>query len=467
MNLRSLRLAAGLKQVDVALHLEVRTSTLSRWERGFEMPSEPSLRQIAALYSTSPDELRTSQAQYMATVTPGEGYTTRPANENSHFPRAVEPRHGEFRVLDLFCGSGGFSYGFEQTGEFAVTEGIDLLSDRVETFRANHPKAHVIVGDIREYPIERLDAEALSPDVIIGGPPCQGFSSIRPFRSLTEGDGRNNLYEQFALIVAELRPRWFVLENVLGMLTNRRGESLRELLVAFRAAGYSVDWQVVNAAHFGLPQNRERLLVVGNHENKVFEWPLLTHETNYRSMAGHRARRLTPDPIFSGWLRPAITVMEAIHDLPEVKAGESANWYRDDVVATAYERKLRGASQELTLHQATAHTRRMLDIIAQAGSNRAVLPDGLTSSGFSSSYSRLDPDRPSVTLTVNFVHPASNKCIHPFQDRALTPREGARLQGFPDSFEFCGTRTHIVKQIGNAVPPILGRVIAEGIAAQW
>src|SRR5207247_5133851 len=122
---------------------------------------------------------------------------------------------------------------------------------------------------------------------------------------------------------------------------------------------------------------------------------------------------------------------------------------------------------KLTLHESTAHTPRMLEIIRKAGSNRAALPAGMTSSGFSTCYSRMEPDRPSVTLTVNFVHPASNKCIHPFQDRALTPREGARLQGFPDRFRFSGTRSQIVKQIGNAVPPLLGQVIARGLAEQW
>jgi DNA (cytosine-5)-methyltransferase 1 len=105
----------------------------------------------------------------------------------------------------------------------------------------------------------------------------------------------------------------------------------------------------------------------------------------------------------------------------------------------------------------------MMNIIQHAGFNRSALPDGLTTSGFSSSYSRLEPDIPSVTLTVNFVHPSSNKCIHPYQDRALTPREGARLQGFEDAYAFEGTKTQITKQIGNAVPPILGQVIAKAL----
>ena len=124
-----------------------------------------------------------------------------------------------------------------------------------------------------------------------------------------------------------------------------------------------------------------------------------------------------------------------------------------------------GGETVLTLHEATRHSPKMLEIIRQAGYNISALPPGLVTSGFSSCYSRLELDLPGVTLTVNFAHPASNKCIHPYQDRALTPREGARLQGFEDSYRFAGSRAAVIKQIGNAVPPLLGQVIAEAILA--
>ena len=133
---------------------------------------------------------------------------------------------------------------------------------------------------------------------------------------------------------------------------------------------------------------------------------------------------------------------------------------------TDYQRRMRGGCKELTLHEATRHSEKMLEIIRSAGLNRNSLPEGMTSSGFSSTYSRLEAAQPSTTLTVNFVHPASNRCIHPEQDRALSPREGARIQSFPDSFSFFGTRSQIVKQIGNAVPPILGTIFGHSIAEQ-
>jgi DNA (cytosine-5)-methyltransferase 1 len=180
-------------------------------------------------------------------------------------------------------------------------------------------------------------------------------------------------------------------------------------------------------------------------------------------MAGKGAKRLHNDPLFQGQLPQAVTVMDAIGDLPAVESGGRALSYDDKQEPTNYGKMIRGDCNNLTLHESTRHSDKMMEIIRLAGTSRAALPEGLTSSGFSSCYSRLEADRPSVTLTVNFVHPASNRCIHPFQNRALTPREGARIQGFPDAYQFFGTRAQIVKQIGNAVPPILGKAIATSL----
>lgn len=466
-DLRSRRLALGKPQSDLAEEVGVRPTDLRKWERGLELPPHDILRKLAKALSCSFDVLEREQRVFMDEATPGEGYRTEHVNGDALIPREVQPAAGMLRVLDLFCGSGGFSYGFELTKRFVVTGGLDLLTDRAETFRTNHPTATTILRDIRNVGMSELGDAALNPDIVIGGPPCQGFSSIRPFRALTEGDKRNNLFEHFALVVAGLRPKWFVLENVVGLLTHGGSNALPQLLTAFTAAGYKTEYRVLNAASYGLPQNRERLIVVGSREGQKFEWPKPTHYTNHRSMAGRSAPKVYVDPLFNPQVQPAVTIMEAIHDLPPLQSGEESSAYRADVEPTPYEWRMRGDEKRLTLHDATRHSPRMLAIIRKAGRNRAALPRGMTSSGFSSSYSRLRPDEPSVTLTVNFVHPASNKCIHPFQDRALTPREGARLQGFPDRFVFAGTRSQLVKQIGNAVPPILGQLIAEALAEQW
>jgi DNA (cytosine-5)-methyltransferase 1 len=301
--------------------------------------------------------------------------------------------------------------------------------------------------------------------VVIGGPPCQGFSSIRPFRNLVIADRRNNLFEHFALVVEACRPAWFVMENVVGLLTHGGSETLHGIRELFEQIGYGTSWAVLNAALYGLPQRRERFVLVGSREGRSFKWPEPTHFlADNKSMAGRQYGQYANEaPLFGRSLAPANTVMDAIHDLPPVASGESCAVYRDDVEMTPYEAALRNGQKRLTLHDATRHSAKMLTIIGHSGSNIHALPPGLITSGFSSCYSRLDPDKPAVTLTVNFVHPASNKCIHPFQDRALTPREGARLQSFPDSFRFVGTRAQVVKQIGNAVPPLLGQVIAEAL----
>ncbi len=464
MDIRSLRTALGINQRDFALDANINVHDLSKWERGLAVPDDSAFKILSEKLKVPEDELKRAQRNYNSTVTPGEGYTTVAATDRHIFPPRLQSPDNRIRVLDLFCGCGGFSYGMEQSGYFAVTGGIDLLGDRIETFRNNHPFAACIVGDIREFDKENLKKIAKEPEVIVGGPPCQGYSSIRPFRNLTEGDPRNSLPEEYVLAVHEIRPRWFIFENVVGMLSHAKGASFHSLLESFDALGYAVDWRVINAALLGLPQNRERLIIVGSRDHERFEWPTPTHFSNYRSMAGKKAKRLHADPLFNPSLAPALSVMEAIHDLPEVQAGEGANYYLDDVNPTPYEGLMRGNENELTLHIATGHSEKMLGIIKKSGSNRNALPDGMTTSGFSSCYSRLDAAEPSVTLTVNFVHPSSNKCIHPIQHRALTPREGARLQSFPDNFVFAGKRAQIVKQIGNAVPPLFGRALALALA---
>lgn len=453
--LRRLRQARRLPQHRVAAECGLTASDLRRWERGLERPADDALARVAAFFGVPRADLWTEASGNTVT---GEGYVTAQPTAVGVTPRREPPAADRLKVLDLFCGAGGFSYGLEMTGRFAVTAGIDLLPDRVATFAANHVHANALAFDIRAISPARLAEEGLQPDIVVGGPPCQGFSSVRPFRGLTENDERNNLFESFVVTVATLRPTWFVLENVVGLIQHKRQSAFHAIVEGFRDIGYRVDWRVLNAAMFGLPQNRERVVIVGSRDNKPFCWPEPTHHTPYRSMAGLAALRVAPP---APGLPPAVTAWEAISDLPAVEAGETASQY-DLPPQNAYQELMREGARALTLHGATRHSARMMDIIRHSGPNRAGVA-GLTTSGFSSSYSRLDPDAPSVTLTVNFVHPSSNKCIHPHQDRALTPREGARIQGFPDTFVFPGARTKVVKQIGNAVPPLLGRAIGRAL----
>jgi len=372
------------------------------------------------------------------------------------------------RVADFFCGTGGFSHGFAQTGECDVVLGIDIKSDSIATFSANQPKAVAINDDIHNVKVrdvaERLGGVRGNIDVIVGGPPCQGFSSIRPYRSINEDDRRNNLFEQFLVYVDFFNPTFVVFENVVGLSHHKGGETLASIRGAIEAMGYSTNAAVLNAVHFGVPQKRERLILLARKGHIRPSLPLPTHSYNGRGMGGELTYKSLP--MFDTELLPATTVEAAISDLAPVGAGEKSKRYRANFEPSEYAKARRKANTILTLHSATKHTPRMLEIVRLAGTNRWALPEGLTTSGFSSCYSRLTADEPSTTITVNFVHPASNRCIHPTQDRALTPREGARIQSFDDDFIFRGGRTQIVKQIGEAVPPLIGKAIAKCILEQ-
>ena len=462
-NIRALRVKHKLKQRDVAAKLGVSDYQMRKWERGLVLPPSHIMSAMANLYQVASSVLESNQISFMKSVSPGEGYTTKQPNYSGIEQATTRTPLGRMRVLDLFCGSGGLSFGLELTGCFTTVAGLDLLPDRIATFRANHPHAVSVVGDIRDTSATTL-TEIVGPlDVIVGGPPCQGFSSIRPFRNLTEGDKRNSLIEQFLIFVSVIRPRWFVLENVVGLLTHSDGVVFRTLLDRFISCGYQVEWKILNSALFGVPQNRERLVIVGHRTDAEFKWPLPSHRIEHKSMAGSREQVVRSVPLIPDIAPQALTLIEAIGDLPGIEAGEGSDSY-DVPPQNHFQQWARGEATTLTLHQATNHSKRMLEIIRHAGKNVSAIPQHLISSGFSSSYSRLDSDKPSTTLTVNFVHPGSNRCIHPFQDRALTPREGARIQSFPDTFEFCGTRAQIVKQIGNAVPPLLAMAVGRAIA---
>ena len=373
------------------------------------------------------------------------------------------------KVADLFCGTGGFSYGFTHFEQFEVVFGVDIKDASISTFSANHHNALAICQDIRKLRVRDLANNLeLGPgeiDVVIAGPPCQGFSSIRPYRSINEDDQRNNLFEQLIIFVSFFQPRFVVFENVVGIAHHKNGGVLKDIQESFEFLGYTVNLEVLNAVHFGIPQKRERIILLARRGTTRSQFPNPTHQFNGRSMGGHFTNN--PLPLFTWDLPPAIKLIDAIKDLPPIAAGESATEYLDELTPGDYIRERRNGNQILTLHSATRHTPKMLEIIRQSGTNRWALPEGLTTSGFSTCYSRLSADEPSSTITVNFVHPASNRCIHPTQDRALTPREGARLQSFDDDFQFVGSRTEIVKQIGEAVPPLLGKAIARAILDQW
>lgn len=373
---------------------------------------------------------------------------------------------GKIHIVDLFCGTGGFSSGFIKSDlRCEVIAAIDNNDIAAQTMKANHPDCLVYCDDIRKVSPKKVETDLIAVgkriDIVIGGPPCQGFSSIRPFRGSDKNDDRNTLFEQFALYVDHFKPKVFIFENVVGLVTHNNGQTLKTVGECFADIGYTTDWRILNAANYGIPQKRERFIMIGVLESSKLVFPEPTHYFNGKTIGVGNKKKMIVSPNHNGLL-PALTVMDAISDLPPVSSGQECKVYKNHP-KNDYQRERRVGSDTLTMHKCTAHPEYMLNIIRHAGDNIYALPEGMVTSGFSSCYSRLSADDPSVTITVKFTNPASSKCIHPVQDRALTPREGARIQSFDDNYIFCGTRTQITAQIGNAVPPLLGKAIADKV----
>ena len=249
IDIRSVRIQKGIRQRDLAHTVGVSGHTMRKWERGFESPDPLQFEKLAEVLAVDPKELVQGQQHHSQRVVPGEGYTTACSNRTEMLLAKEKAPAGKLRIIDLFSGCGGLSFGFEWTGSYTTVCGLDLLPDRARSFYSNHPYATTLIGDIQEFGVDAISEASDRIDVVVGGPPCQGFSSIRPFRTLTEKDRRNTLVECFLFAVATLRPRWFLFENVVGLLTHGNGTMLASLLRGFEDAGYKVSWRIINAAY--------------------------------------------------------------------------------------------------------------------------------------------------------------------------------------------------------------------------
>lgn len=369
----------------------------------------------------------------------------------------------KYTVMDLFCGTGGFSHGFtSHKNMFEVVYALDIDNTSTATAKANHPSAIIETNDIRKISLKKVkkDINLEKVDVIIGGPPCQGFSSLRPYRSSKIEDGRNDLYLEFKSFVDYFKPTVVVMENVVGLVTYNSGQTLNDILENFISSGYNVEWKILNAANYGIPQKRERFILIASYGNVPIKFPDATHYFSGK-IIGHKDKSKFMS--VNTQYPTALTVKDAISDLPVLTSGEQKHEY-DKPSSTKYQYERRKKSKSLSFHKSSNHSKKMLEVMKYAGENIQCIPKHLISSGFSSCYSRLDENEPSTTITVKFSSPASSKCIHPTQNRTITPREAARLQSFDDSFVFKGTVTQICNQIGNAVPPLLGKAIAGSVA---
>jgi DNA (cytosine-5)-methyltransferase 1 len=359
----------------------------------------------------------------------------------------------DLTAIDLFCGAGGLSAGFRQAG-YHVVAGNDLDEMAGRTFASTHKEAKFLPGPIQNYHVtDFLKVAGLKPgklDVLIGGPPCQGFSVYNHQRGLH--DQRSSLYKEYLRLVEGLMPKWIVLENVTGMTSAGGGAAVHEILRGLRQVGYAVANRILKAEEFGIPQERRRIVFVGNRIGAPIQWPSATHGPG---------------------LLPFVTVRDAIGDLPKLENGEDkgALPYACKAVSS-YQKMLRGDLDVVTNHSAarlSAINLQRMKYIPQGGSWRDIpvdlLPAGMKRakrSDHTKRYGRLRWEGLASTILTK-CDPHWGAFFHPEQDRALTVREAARLQSFPDWFDFQGTRTEQYVQVGNAVPPLLGRRIAETI----
>ncbi len=343
-----------------------------------------------------------------------------------------------FTFIDLFCGAGGFSVGFKASG-FQSLLAIDHDQAAVKTYKLNIDE-HVLLSEVTP------EMDLPRADVIIGGPPCQGFSSAGMRRF---GDHRNSLVATFAQLIAKYKPTAFVFENVEGFLTAENGTRVFDLLIPLLEAGYRIHFRKVNVANYGIPQHRKRVIVLGG-----LGWdpsfPKPTHTAFGAPGAFQRAKHLTLTP----------TLIECIGDLPS-PASEPPGW-----PIGHFCRPLQGLDKERASALLPGMTMRDLPEHLQHGSYRKRafrrVMDGTPTErrgGAPAGLRRLKPDEPSKAITGG----ARSEFIHPTQNRPLTIRECARLQTFPDDFVFVGSPSEQMQLIGNAVPPIFASVLANNL----
>lgn len=361
---------------------------------------------------------------------------------------------GRHTVVDLFCWAGGLSEGFSQAG-FDVRLGSDVEPKFGETFVRSHKGAHFLPVPIQQLGVlDVLSKAGLKPgelDVLVGGPPCQGYSVYNHGRG--EHDPRAGLFREYLRLLSGLRPKHVVMENVTGLLSIGGGKLLKSICQEFTDLGYEPVVGVLKAEEFGVPQERRRVIFMA-------------------SRVGPRPQ--LPQPTYGQGLIPLVTVWDAIGDLPPIweegSFGGEVDYACDPF--SDFQKIMRGANCGLKNHRGPRLSKVNLDRvkhIPQGGSWRDIpfdlLPAGMKKakrSDHTKRYGRPKPDQLSCTiLTKCDIHWGAY--IHPFQNRAFTVREAARLQSFPDNFEFFGSVTDQFVQVGNAVPPLMARAIASEV----
>lgn len=364
----------------------------------------------------------------------------------------------ERSTLSLFAGAGGCTLGFNRA-DFNVKLGVDLDTDAVSTYERNFPEIDAVEKDISEttseWLLDRLNLEPGELDFLIGGPPCQGFSSAG---NGFWDDPRNQLLKHYIRLLEEIQPKWFLMENVEGLLTAQESRYITEAARKFVDAGYKIRIHKLYSHWYGLPQKRKRVFIVGNSGGVNFEFPNPTHH-GISAISSPRS------------------IIDAISDLPDPAKDESKPLEYSKPPENDYQESLRAEAVTDHYHTGVSGILRERIEYLEPGQSMQDLPEELQHDSFDrrssrrvmdgtptekrggapSGLKRLRPDEPSLTITGG----SHSEFVHPTQDRFLTLRECARIQSFPDWFEFSGTKTSKQQQIGNAIPPLIAEKLAE------
>lgn len=396
-------------------------------------------------------------------------------------------------IVDLFSGAGGLTFGFYYkliNGEFVESNNTFVFANEYDknaaaAFKKNYSQIHMENCDIKDLTEEKVKEllKNKSVDLIIGGPPCQSFSTV----GRRQFDDKAKLYVEYLRMISIVKPKMFLFENVKGLLSMREvfykkdsngdiiyeytntenktskkprkkpvvdhhGEKIMDIIKKqFEELGYNIYYKLFNAVNFGVPENRERVFIVGVRNDINVEQKLQS-----------------PD------IKPIITIKEAISDLPIVGENEEKQKY-DVEPQNDFQKLMRGSCKQITQHYCGEYGDKIRTVIEHVrqgeGKNNfnklvdagEVSEEYRLTSGYANTYGRLVENQPSPTITNNMTTPSALRCIHYSQNRALTPREGARIQSFPDWYQFDGKKEHVTKQIGNAVPPLLAISLARQI----
>lgn len=321
----------------------------------------------------------------------------------------------KYNYIDLFCGAGGFSLGFNKE-KFQNIFSIDNDLSFCETYEFNFPNHNLIKGNIEDLTSNKINkiTKKRAIDVIIGGPPCQGFSIAGNIGRKFEDDPRNHLFKEFARIVKVVKPKVFVMENVARLYTHNNGKTREEILNTFSNLGYKTEAKILDSSKYGVPQVRNRVFFIGRIDQKSIIFP--KPNNNY------------------------VTVNDAISRFPALSSGATSN---------------------IPNHNAMNHTDQMLkkmNYVKENGDRNQIPISIRPKSGDVRKYIRYTRNKPSITITGDM-----RKVFHYSQNRALTVRELGALQTFPDNFEFKGNSISQQMQVGNAVPPLLSKHIAKSV----